>query len=240
MTLYRHMQRSGVSRLKLLGRHRSKAETAAQGRSQRRGQRRRARLCANTAIASPKARGRPASRRTSSTVDVLALRRPSNGTVVDGGTMAKKDAAAAAQPASAAAHPASAAPQPAQPPTAQPLSPPEAAQPASAPAQPPLSEPPPAAAPPAHPLSPPDGGDGGTMAKKDAASKRLIRPKTTGDYLARLPQFEPRPIPFADLKEYDVQLQREQGIVTRADEVFLALLDRFTSANRNVGDKKGK
>jgi hypothetical protein len=78
------------------------------------------------------------------------------------------------------------------------------------------------------------------MAKKDAASKRLIRPKTTGDYLARLPQFEPRPIPFADLKEYDVQLQREQGIVTRADEVFLALLDRFTRANRNVGDKKGK
>jgi hypothetical protein len=39
------------------------------------------------------------------------------------------------------------------------------------------------------------------MAKKDAASKRLIRPKTTGDYLARLPQFEPRPIPFADFQE---------------------------------------
>jgi len=37
------------------------------------------------------------------------------------------------------------------------------------------------------------------MAKKDAASKRLIRLKTTADYLARLPQFEPRPIPFADL-----------------------------------------
>ena len=48
---YRHMQRSGVSRLKLLGRHCSKAETAAQGRSQRRGQHPRARLCANTAIA---------------------------------------------------------------------------------------------------------------------------------------------------------------------------------------------
>jgi hypothetical protein len=47
-----------------------------------------------------------------------------------------------------------------------------------------------------------DGGDGGTMAKKDAA-----------DYLARLPQFEPRPIPFADLQEYDIQVQREQGIV---------------------------
>jgi len=50
------------------------------------------------------------------------------------------------------------------------------------------------------------------MAKKDAASKRLIRPKTTADYLARLPQFEPRPIPFADLQEYDIQVQREQGI----------------------------
>src|SRR6516162_11096851 len=89
MTLYRHMQRSGVSRLKLLGRHRSKAETAAQGRSQRRGQRRRARLCANTAIASPKARGRPASRRTSPTVDVLALRHPLQWDGGDGGTMAK-------------------------------------------------------------------------------------------------------------------------------------------------------
>ena len=50
------------------------------------------------------------------------------------------------------------------------------------------------------------------MAKKDAASKRLIRLKTTADYLARLPQFEPRPTPFADLEEYDVQVQREQGI----------------------------
>ena len=50
------------------------------------------------------------------------------------------------------------------------------------------------------------------MAKKDAASKRLIRLKTTADYLARLPQFEPRPIPFADLQEYDIQVQREQGI----------------------------
>jgi hypothetical protein len=39
------------------------------------------------------------------------------------------------------------------------------------------------------------------MAKKDAASKRLIRPKTTADYLARLPQFDPRPIPFADFQE---------------------------------------
>ena len=55
------------------------------------------------------------------------------------------------------------------------------------------------------------------MAKKDA-TKRLIRPKTIADYLARLPQFEPRPIPFADLqefdylKEYDAEVQREQLI----------------------------
>jgi len=55
-----------------------------------------------------------------------------------------------------------------------------------------------------------DGGDGGTMAKKD--TPQPIGPKTTADYLARLPQFEPRPIPFADLQEYDIQVQREQGI----------------------------
>src|SRR5262249_14380087 len=52
-----------------------------------------------------------------------------------------------------------------------------------------------------------DGGDGGTMAKK-----------TTADYLARLPQFEPRSVPFADLKEYDVQVQREQGIDVQVQE----------------------
>jgi hypothetical protein len=43
------------------------------------------------------------------------------------------------------------------------------------------------------------------MAKDDAASKRLIRPKkrpkTPADYLARLRQFEPHPTPFADLQE---------------------------------------
>jgi len=39
------------------------------------------------------------------------------------------------------------------------------------------------------------------MAKKDPASKRPIRPKTPQDYLARLPQFEPRPVPFADFQE---------------------------------------
>ena len=46
-----------------------------------------------------------------------------------------------------------------------------------------------------------DGDDGGAMAKKDPASKRPIRPKTPQDYLARLPQFEPRPVPFADFQE---------------------------------------
>jgi hypothetical protein len=50
------------------------------------------------------------------------------------------------------------------------------------------------------------------MAKKDPASKRLIRPKTPQDCLARLPQFEPHPTPFADLQGYDVQVQRERGI----------------------------
>src|SRR5262245_9874240 len=49
------------------------------------------------------------------------------------------------------------------------------------------------------------------MAKKDA-TEWLIRPKTPQDCLARLPQFEPHPTPFADLQEYDVQVQREQGI----------------------------
>jgi hypothetical protein len=36
--------------------------------------------------------------------------------------------------------------------------------------------------------------------------------KDTPDYLARLPQFEPRPIPFADLQEYNVQEQDKQRI----------------------------
>jgi hypothetical protein len=80
-----------------------------------------------------------------------------------------------------------------------------------------------------------DGGDGGTMAKKDTPKEpigpkkerrtiwqgyltssvaRFLSPTSQeyADYLARLPQFEPRSIPFADLQEYDVQLQREQGI----------------------------
>jgi dienelactone hydrolase len=42
--------------------------------------------------------------------------------------------------------------------------------------------------------------------------ERLLLTIRTGDYLVRLPQFEPRPTPFADLQEYDVQVQREQGI----------------------------
>src|SRR5262245_21302950 len=54
------------------------------------------------------------------------------------------------------------------------------------------------------------------MAKKDA-TKRLIRPKTPQDCLARLPQFEPHPTPFADLQEYDIQVQREQGIDVGTD-----------------------
>src|SRR5262249_29217430 len=49
------------------------------------------------------------------------------------------------------------------------------------------------------------------MTKKDA-TKRLIRPKTPQDCLARLPQSDHHPTPFAELKEYDVQVQREQGI----------------------------
>jgi hypothetical protein len=49
------------------------------------------------------------------------------------------------------------------------------------------------------------------MAKKDTP-KQPIGPKKAKDYLARLPQFEPRPIPFADLQEYDVQVQGKQRI----------------------------
>jgi hypothetical protein len=49
------------------------------------------------------------------------------------------------------------------------------------------------------------------MAKKDTP-KQPIGPKNAKDYLARLPQFEPRPIPFADLQDHDIQVQREQGI----------------------------
>src|SRR5215471_9160558 len=41
--------------------------------------------------------------------------------------------------------------------------------------------------------------------------ERLLLAIRAADYLARLPQFEPRPTPFADLEEYDVQVQREQG-----------------------------
>jgi hypothetical protein len=56
------------------------------------------------------------------------------------------------------------------------------------------------------------------MAKKVAASKRLTRPKTTAHYLARLPQFEPRPIPFAELEEY------QEGGERRIDDVLSAFM----------------
>ena len=76
------------------------------------------------------------------------------------------------------------------------------------------------------------------MAKNDAASKRLI--KTTADYLARLPQLEPRPISFADLEEYDVQ-QLLNSILSRGERLsafeaievegmWVVLLDNFDPA----------
>jgi hypothetical protein len=60
------------------------------------------------------------------------------------------------------------------------------------------------------------------MAKKDAASKRLIRPKTPGDYLARLPQFEPRPSPFADLQDPFGKI--EETYEKRIDDVLSAFM----------------
>jgi hypothetical protein len=61
------------------------------------------------------------------------------------------------------------------------------------------------------------------MAKKDDADYLA--------YLARLPQFELRPIPFADLQEYDVQVQREQGIDVpreqRIDDVLSKFMARY-------------
>jgi carboxymethylenebutenolidase len=42
--------------------------------------------------------------------------------------------------------------------------------------------------------------------------ERLLSTIRAEDYLARLPQFEPRAIPFADLQEYDVQEQGKQRI----------------------------
>jgi hypothetical protein len=70
------------------------------------------------------------------------------------------------------------------------------------------------------------------MAKKDAPN-RPIRPKTAGDYLARLRQFETRLIPFADLQAYDVEVQREQGIddqkqrTQRVDDVLWELMTPY-------------
>jgi hypothetical protein len=63
------------------------------------------------------------------------------------------------------------------------------------------------------------------MAKKDAASKRLIRPKTPGDYLARLRQFEPRPSPFADLQ--DPFGKTEDMYEKRIDDVLSAFMARY-------------
>ena len=60
------------------------------------------------------------------------------------------------------------------------------------------------------------------MAKKDAAPKRLIRPKTPGDYLARLRQFEPRPSPFADLQDPFGEI--EETYEKRIDDVLSAFM----------------
>jgi hypothetical protein len=67
------------------------------------------------------------------------------------------------------------------------------------------------------------------MAKKDTP-KQPIGPKNAKDYLARLPQFEPRPIPFADLQEYDVQVQREQGIDVPREQRIDDVLSKFMAS----------
>jgi hypothetical protein len=70
-----------------------------------------------------------------------------------------------------------------------------------------------------------------TREQEEATRKREEATREHLAYVARLPQFEPRPIPFADLQEYvylkefDVQVQREQLI----DDVlskFMALYIR--------------
>jgi hypothetical protein len=71
------------------------------------------------------------------------------------------------------------------------------------------------------------------MAKDDTASKRLIRPKTPQDYLARLPQFEPRPVPFADLREEDSvgrlpeQFGPQEMREKRIDDVLSKFMARY-------------
>jgi hypothetical protein len=72
-----------------------------------------------------------------------------------------------------------------------------------------------------------DGGDGGAMAKKDPASKRLIRPKTPEGYLARLRQFEPRPSPFSDLQEQCPSGENQEPREKRIDDVLSAFMDRY-------------
>jgi hypothetical protein len=57
------------------------------------------------------------------------------------------------------------------------------------------------------------------MAKKDDADYLA--------YLARLPQFELRPIPFADLQEYDLHVQREQGIDVPREQRIDDVLSKF-------------
>jgi hypothetical protein len=64
------------------------------------------------------------------------------------------------------------------------------------------------------------------VAKKETP-KQPIGPKNAKDYLARLPQFELRPIPFADLQEYDVQVQREQGIDVPREQRIDDVLSKF-------------
>ena len=70
------------------------------------------------------------------------------------------------------------------------------------------------------------------MAKKDPPTQS-IRPKTTADDLARLPQFEPRPTPFADLQEYDVQVKREQGIDVQeqGEQLIDDVLSKFMASH---------
>ena len=154
--------------------------------------------------------------------------------------MAKKDPASK-RLADETARPMSEA-QPAHPPTAQPVSavlqPPASAEQLPPPQEPPHEHPPqPPSQPPSpehppqplQPQPPPPSPDGGAMAKKDAPK----RPKTPADYLARLPQFEPHPTPFADFQEYDVQVLLEQGIDVQALQVMInaqALLEQVINA----------
>jgi hypothetical protein len=61
-----------------------------------------------------------------------------------------------------------------------------------------------------------------TVALMTKRSKRLIRPKTPGDYLAKLPQFEPHPVPFRDLQEKPGEPQ--QTLDQQIDDVLSAFM----------------